>query len=135
LVACFVFCTLLWIVGILRSISRQRPFSSAIDRNRNRPFNLIKNKVGYRSCFATGVNLEQFLWNSFDVKYILEVLYCRPDCALSPMFISPKLVSYYFKEKLKNKETTKNRKFRWRVYMSNELISKIIWRTNFLFGC
>jgi hypothetical protein len=52
---------------ILRSISRQRPFfywqfSSVIDRNRNRPFNLIQNKVGYRSCFATGVKLEQFLW-------------------------------------------------------------------------
>jgi hypothetical protein len=29
------------------------PFSSVIDRNRNRPFNLIQNKVGYRSCFAT----------------------------------------------------------------------------------
>ena len=58
---------------ILRSISRQRPFfywpfSSVIDRNRNRPFNLIQNKVGYRSCFATGVKLEQLLWNSFDVK-------------------------------------------------------------------
>ena len=44
------------------------PFSSVIDRNRNRPFNLIQNKVGYRSCFATGVKLEQFSWNSFDVK-------------------------------------------------------------------
>ena len=44
------------------------PFSSVIDRNRNRPFNLIQNKVGYRSCLATGVKLEQFLWNSFDVK-------------------------------------------------------------------
>ena len=44
------------------------PFSSVIDRNRNRPFNLIQNKVGYCSCFATGVKLEQFLWNSFDVK-------------------------------------------------------------------
>jgi hypothetical protein len=43
------------------------PFSSIIDRNRNRPLNLIQNKVGYRSCFATGVKLEQFLWNSFDV--------------------------------------------------------------------
>ena len=58
---------------ILRSISRQRPFfywpfSSVIDRNRNRPFNPIQNKVGYRICFATGVKLEQFLWNSFDVK-------------------------------------------------------------------
>ena len=57
---------------ILRSISRQRPFFidrfHPQDRNRNRPFNLIQNKVGYRSCFATGVNLEQFLWNSFDVK-------------------------------------------------------------------
>jgi hypothetical protein len=41
------------------------PFSSVIDRNRNRPFNLIQNKVGYRSGFATGVKLEQFLWNSF----------------------------------------------------------------------
>jgi hypothetical protein len=41
---------------------------AVIDRNRNRPFNLIQNKVGYRSCFATGVKLEQFLWNSFDVK-------------------------------------------------------------------
>ena len=60
------------------------PFSSIIDRNRNRPFNLIQNKVGYRSCFATGVKLEQFLWNSFDSKYILEVIYCRPDCALNP---------------------------------------------------
>jgi hypothetical protein len=36
---------------ILRSISRQRPFF--IDR-----FNLIQNKVGYRSCFATGVKLK-----------------------------------------------------------------------------
>ena len=35
---------------------------------------------------------------------------------------------------IKSKGTTKNRKFRC-VYMSNELISKIIWRTNFLFGC
>jgi hypothetical protein len=60
------------------------PFSSVINRNRNRPFNLIQNKVGYRSCFATGVKLEQFSWNSFDVKYILEVIYCRPDCALNP---------------------------------------------------
>ena len=42
--------------------------SSVIDRNRNRPFNLIQNKIGYRSCLATGVKLEQFLWNSFDVK-------------------------------------------------------------------
>jgi hypothetical protein len=40
---------------ILRSIS------SVIDRNRNRSFNLIQNKVGYRSCFATGVKLEQVL--------------------------------------------------------------------------
>jgi hypothetical protein len=39
-----------------------------IDRNRNWPFNLIQNKVGYRSCFATGVKLEKFLWNSFDEK-------------------------------------------------------------------
>ena len=46
---------------ILRLISRQRPFSSVIDKNRNRPFNLIQNKVDYRSCFATGVKLEQFL--------------------------------------------------------------------------
>ena len=59
------------------------PFSSVIDRNRNRPFNLLQNKVGYRSCFATGAKLEQFLWNSFDVKYNLEVIYCRPDCVLS----------------------------------------------------
>jgi hypothetical protein len=44
------------------------PFSSVIDRNRNQPFNLIQNKVGYRSCLATGVKLEQFLWNSVDVK-------------------------------------------------------------------
>jgi hypothetical protein len=29
--------------------------SSVIDRNRNRPFNLIQNKIGYRSCLATGV--------------------------------------------------------------------------------
>jgi hypothetical protein len=52
---------------ILRSISRQRPFfywefSSVIDRNRNRPFHLIQNKVGYRSCFATGVKLGTILW-------------------------------------------------------------------------
>jgi hypothetical protein len=40
---------------ILRSIS------SVIDRNRNRSFNLIQNKVDYRSCFATGVKLEQVL--------------------------------------------------------------------------
>ena len=60
------------------------PFSSVIDRKRNRSFKLIQNKVGYRSCFATGVKLEQFSWNSFDVKYILELIYCRPDCALSP---------------------------------------------------
>jgi hypothetical protein len=57
---------------IVRSISRQRPFLLTvfivINRNRNRPFNLIQNKVGYRSCFATGVKLEQFSWNSFDVK-------------------------------------------------------------------
>ena len=39
------------------------------------------------------------------------------------------------KKKNKNKGTTKHRKFRWRDYISNELISKIIWRTNFLFGC
>jgi hypothetical protein len=44
------------------------PFSSVIDRNRNWPFNLIQNKVGYRSCFVTKVKLEQFLWNSFYVK-------------------------------------------------------------------
>jgi hypothetical protein len=49
---------------------------------RNRPFNLIQNKVGYRSCFATGVKLEICLWSSFDVKYILEVIYCRPDCEI-----------------------------------------------------
>jgi hypothetical protein len=77
------------------------PFSSVIDRNRNRPFNLIQNKVGYRSCFATGVKLEQFLWNSFDVQYILEVIYCRPDCALSPtcFFSNPQWNSmcYYTK--------------------------------------
>ena len=36
--------------------------ASVIDRNRNRSFNLIQNKVGYRSCFATEVKLEQFLW-------------------------------------------------------------------------
>jgi hypothetical protein len=52
---------------ILRSISRQRrffywEFSSVIDRNRNRPFHLIQNKVGYRSCFATGVKLGTILW-------------------------------------------------------------------------
>ena len=77
------------------------PFSSVIDRNRNRPFNLIQNKVGYRSCFATGVTLEICLWNSFDVKYILEVIYCRPDCALSPtcFFSSPQwnFMCYYTK--------------------------------------
>ena len=43
------------------------PFSSVIDRNRNRPFNLIQNKIGYRSYFATGVKLEKILWSSFDV--------------------------------------------------------------------
>jgi hypothetical protein len=44
-------------------------FSSVIiDRNRNRPFNLIQNKVGYCSCFAKGLKLEKFLWNSFDGK-------------------------------------------------------------------
>jgi hypothetical protein len=32
-----------------------------IKNNRNRSVNLIQNKVGYRSCFATGVKLEQFL--------------------------------------------------------------------------
>jgi hypothetical protein len=77
------------------------PFSFVIDRNRNRPFNLIQNKVGYRSCFATGVKLEKILWNSFDVKYILEVIYCRPDCALSStcFFSNPQwnFMSYYTK--------------------------------------
>jgi hypothetical protein len=34
---------------------------------------------------------------------------------------------------IKSKGTTKNRMFRC-VYMSNELISKIIWRINFLFS-
>ena len=34
----------------------------------------------------------------------------------------------------KSKGTTKNRKFQC-VYFVNELISKIIWRTNFLVGC
>jgi hypothetical protein len=46
------------------------PFLSVIDRNRNWPFNLIQNKVGYRSCFATGVKLEQFLWNIYVFMYI-----------------------------------------------------------------
>jgi hypothetical protein len=43
---------------------------------------------------------------------------------------------YLLKKKIiiKNKGTTQNRKFRC-VYMSNELISKTIWRTNFLCGC
>ena len=55
---------------ILRSISRQRPFfywqfSSVIDRNRNRPFHLIQNKVGYRSCFATGVKLGTIFMKQF----------------------------------------------------------------------
>ena len=31
-----------------------------LTKSRNRPFNLIQNKVGDRSCFATGVKLEQF---------------------------------------------------------------------------
>jgi hypothetical protein len=59
------------------------------------------NKVGYRSCFAMGVKLEQFLWNCFDVKEILEVIYCRPDCALSPtcFFSNPQwnFMCYYTK--------------------------------------
>ena len=77
------------------------PFWSVIDRNRNRPFNLIQNKVGYRSCFATWVKLEKNLWISFDIKWILEVIYCRPDCAWSPtcVFSNPQcnVMSYYTK--------------------------------------
>jgi hypothetical protein len=46
----FLFGCLFWSAAIF-----YWPFSSVIDRNRNRPFNLIQNKVGHRSCFATGV--------------------------------------------------------------------------------
>jgi hypothetical protein len=41
------------------------PFSSVIDRNRNRSFNLIQNKVGNRSCFATGVKLGTIFMKQF----------------------------------------------------------------------
>ena len=69
----FIFCvgTRVWRVWNLQSKNNFKidfssaaifywPFSSVIDRNRNRPLYLIQNKVGYRSCFATGVKLEQF---------------------------------------------------------------------------
>jgi hypothetical protein len=41
------------------------PFSSVIDRNRNRSFNLIQNKVGYCSCFAMGVKLGTIFMKQF----------------------------------------------------------------------
>jgi hypothetical protein len=77
--SCFCVGTRVWRVWNLQSKNNFKvdfssvaifywPFSSVIERNRNRPFNLIQNKVGYRSCFATGIKLEQLLWNSFDVK-------------------------------------------------------------------
>ena len=48
------------------------PFSSIIDRNRNRPFNLVQNKVGYHSCFAYGskiwtIFMKQF-WRYLNIK-------------------------------------------------------------------
>jgi hypothetical protein len=57
------------------------------EKNPKLPFNLIQNKVGYRSCFATGVKLEQFLWKSFDVllvrQIILEIYIYMCLCILS----------------------------------------------------
>jgi hypothetical protein len=64
----FVLVTRVWRIWNLQSKSNFKidfswaeifywPFSSVIDRNRNRPFNLIQSKVSYRSCFATGVKL------------------------------------------------------------------------------
>ena len=58
-----------------------RPFSSVINRNRNQPFNLIQNKVGYRRCFATGVKLEQFLWKGFDGLNLIKV--CATQSCIS----------------------------------------------------
>jgi hypothetical protein len=45
------------------------PFSSVIDRNRNRPFNLIQNKVGYGSCFVTGVKLQSMYTSNRQLYY------------------------------------------------------------------
>jgi hypothetical protein len=41
------------------------PFSSVIDRNRNRPFNLIQNKVGYRKTWT--IFMKQF-WRSINFR-------------------------------------------------------------------
>ena len=55
------------------------PFSSVIDRNRNQPFNLIQNKVGYRSCFAMGVLTLNKFWRWFTadlfVHWVLRVFF------------------------------------------------------------
>ena len=47
------------------------PFSSVIDRNRNQPFNLIQNKVCYRSCFAMGVLTLNKFWRWFTADLIV----------------------------------------------------------------
>ena len=89
---------------ILRSIARQRPFFidrfHPQDRNRNRPFNLIQNKVGYRSCFATGVNLEQFFMKQFQRRYLNRKQMAK-FCSSSPtcFFSNPQwnFMCYYTK--------------------------------------
>ena len=85
------------------------------------------------------VSLITWKWKSNYFYSILEVFHQvlwkiknRVMCPLIQLFIGNSLCeraksNIFVKEK-------KNRKFRC-VYMSNELISKIIWRTNFLFGC
>jgi hypothetical protein len=57
----------------------------------------------------------------FNKKLILDFYFCLKS---GPVFLYQIFII----------APTKNRKFRC-VYMSNELISKTIWRTNFLAGC
>jgi hypothetical protein len=112
------------------------PFSSVIDRNRNRPFNLIQNKVGYRSYLATEVKLEQCLWNSFDVNSNLEVIYCRPDCALSPtwFFSNPRwnIICYYTKVYFNSIPTFHKKYRKQNKQLTRKLVRQIILEINSL---
>jgi hypothetical protein len=45
------------------------PFSSVIDRNRNRPFNLIQNKVGYRSCLWLQISYSPHSGTNTKIKW------------------------------------------------------------------
>jgi hypothetical protein len=84
---------------------------------RTGPYTAIWPSVPWTICYIYKSNLRYYNYSS-GIHFAKE---------LNKIYLSKK------KQNKKSKGTTKNRMFRCVVYMSNELISKIIWL--FLFGC